>query len=206
MRSRWVSSRWLGWLRWLHLLAGLQSAVALVVYGVAGLAATWQARPEAPAAARRVEVRSYVPRDGESDVALALRLHHELALSLTRPPPDWVVQRAADGALTFRLYSPNGMQHLRVPQPGRVEIADERVDLARFLLNLHAHTVPRPGSNEDLRLVLWSIYNELSMLALGGFAASGLVLWLATRPRAVLPWTAFLAACAGCGWITWSSW
>jgi hypothetical protein len=205
MVSRRIPPRALHWLRWLHVLVGLQSAVALTVYAVAGLAATWHARPGAPEVARRIETRAFVPQEGESDFALALRLHQELALPLTGPPADWVVRRAADGALTFRLYSPNGMQHIRVPRRGVVEIADARVDLASFLLNIHAHT-PRPRSGEDVRLLLWSLYNELSMLALGGFALSGMALWLTTRPRAALPLIAFVAGCTSCVWLAWSSW
>lgn len=206
MVSRRIPPRALHWLRWLHVLVGLQSVVALTVYAVAGLASTWHARPGAPETARRIETRSFVPREGESDFALALRLHEELALPLTRPPPDWVVRRNADGEITFRLYSPNGMQHIRVPRSGVVQIEDARVDLATFLLNMHAHTLPRPGSGEDVRLVLWSLYNELSMLALSGFVISGVVLWWATRPRARLPMIAFVAGCTSCAWLGWSSW
>jgi hypothetical protein len=205
LRGR-ASARAVHWLRWIHVLVGLQSAAALIVYAVAGLAATWHARPGAPETPRRLETRAYAPRDGESDVALAKRLHAELALPLTDPPADWVVRRDDAGVLTFRVYSPNGMQHVRVPAPGVVQVEDARVDLATFLLNLHAHVLPPGLRGADPRLLLWSLYNELSMLALGGLALSGLTLWLATRPRAPLPFAAFVLGCASCLWIVWGSW
>jgi len=199
-------SRAIHWLRWAHVLVGLQAAAALVVYALSGFAATWNARPGAEEPPRRSETRSYAPREGESDVALAKRLHAELALPLTAPPEDWVVKRDAAGVLTFRVYSPNGMQHVSVPEPGVVVVEDARVDLATFLLHIHAHVVSWPVHDTDWRLVLWSVYNEVSMLALLGLAVSGIAMWLATRPLAPLPIAGFVLGCASCLWLVWGSW
>lgn len=202
-RGRW---RAIQWLRWVHVLLGLQATAALLVYALSGFVATWNARPGAEEPPHRSETRRYAPRDGESDLALARRLEVELALPLTAPPPDFVVQRDAAGALTFRLYSPNGMRHLRVPEPGVVVVEEARVDLGTFLLHLHANVVDWPVGDTDWRLVLWAVYNEISMLALLGLSLSGLVMWLATRPRAPLPLAGFVLGCASCLWLVWGSW
>lgn len=205
-RPRWTLSKAVHWLRWLHVMLGLQSMVALFVYAVSGLVSTWEGSPAAPSAVPAIETRSFVPREGESDLALAKRLHAEMGLPLTRAPEDWVVRRDAAGVSSFRVYSPNGLQHFRVSAPGEVQLGHQRVGLGQFLLHIHAHAAPRRGSGDDLRLVLWSIYNELSMFALGAFAISGVALWSMTRPRAVFPLIAFVAGCASCTWLAWSSW
>lgn len=204
-RRRLRASRAIHWLRWAHVMVGLQATAALVVYAVSGLAATWNARPGNHEPPRRSETRSYVHQDGESDLALARRLHAELDLALTAPPPDWVVKRDDAGALTFRLYSPNGMQHVRVPAPGVAVVEDARVDLATFLLHLHGHVVDWPIGDTDWRLVLWSVYNELSTLALLGLAVSGVVMWLVTRPRAAIPLAGSVLGWASCLWLVWGS-
>jgi hypothetical protein len=54
--------------------------------------------------------------------------------------------------------------------------------------------------------VLWSLWNELSLVSLLGLSCSGPLLWLGTRPRARLPLAAFALGCASCAAIIWRSW
>lgn len=195
----------LRWLRWLHVMVGLQATAALLVYALSGLAATSHARPDAEPDAREVRTSRFEPRAGESDVARALRLHDELAIPLTLPPPDWVVKRDAAGAITWRVYTPNGMHHVFAHDDGTLRVELEPFDLGKFLLNLHAYTVSGLDAKHDPRLVLWSIYNHLGMLTLGGLVLSGVAIWLVTRPRAVLPLAGLVAGSASCAWIVWRS-
>ena len=200
----------IAWLRWLHLVAGLQASAALVVYAVAGLVASFESKPpsaEALFSGAPRESRAFAPGPaGESDLALATRLHRELALPFTDPPRPPALRREVSGALTFRLFSPNGPFRVRVAEPGVAEIEHVRVGLGHFLLNVHGQIVGWPPEGKDARLVLWSLWNELSLVSLLGLSCTGPLLFVATRPRARLPLAAFALGCASCALLVWRSW
>jgi hypothetical protein len=169
-------------IRKLHMYAGLFSFTALMVYGVAGLEGTasrppGQSEPQSPA----VEFLEYKPPAGAGDKAVADSVHALLKPPLAGPIPEWAVHRNAAHDLELDFYSPNGMTRAVVlEKEGRLRIERRRVRVWGFLNDLHAMT---PGEyQQDIRLKLWSWYNEAAMWSLMGMVFSGVYLWLASRP------------------------
>jgi len=163
-----------------HIYAGLLSFTAFVVYGIAGLHATLLPAPDArpPEAASTREVALDVP-GGMTDKQVADLVHATLALPLTSPLPEWALQRDPDGRLRLDFYTPNGIHRVTVLEDeGRLRVDTGRTDLGRFLINLHAMT----GVTRSLPLLAWTAYNLLATVSLILMTATGLYLWLASRP------------------------
>ncbi|HEX7479273.1 MAG TPA: hypothetical protein VF331_15815 [Polyangiales bacterium] len=172
----------LRYLQLLHIYAGLQTCIALLIFGVAGLVATWSARPGAVPPAehtRRVPMRV----DGQlNDQQLALRAWQTLHLPLTQPPPDFAISHDRAGDLTFRLYTPNGETQVTVlAREQALRVAAQPADLGHFLLSMHLQTFGPVAQGGSRLLKLWALYIELSIVALGVLGISGLALWLFLR-------------------------
>jgi uncharacterized iron-regulated membrane protein len=206
-RSGWIeAASLLRLLRRLHAWTGLFCAPALLAAAVAGLTATWHAHA-ATDFPRRISERPFAAQAGEDDLSLARRIQREAALPLTQTPEDWLVGRDESGALRFELYTANGRHWLRFAEPaGLLRIESERVDLATFVLRMHAYSSALPSSGLDPRILAWSWYMTLATLGLAGFALSGIALWLGTRPRDPVSLGAFVAGWACCLGLVWSVW
>ena len=162
---------------------GLLNLSNLVVFGIAGLHATFEPAPEErePRVEREWEVAFAAP-PGLTDKQVADLVHAELDLPLTGPVPEWAVRRDPDGVLRLNFHTPSGPHRVRVAEAeGRLHVETVRNGLGRYLSNLHA-TVPR-YAGPDWRIRLWSYNVEFSLWSLLAMAVSGLYLWLATRPR-----------------------
>jgi hypothetical protein len=183
------------WIRRLHLHTGLASSTALVLFAVAGLDATFRDssahydRP--PDEVRWVEFAA--PPDLEED-ELVRRVHAALDFALSEPVPAFARHRDADGHLVLPHYSLNGRRDAVVlPEEGRLRVDVWHADAIAFLSQLHAVTLRVPPRGVDWRVVLWSLYVELSIFALFAFVASGAWLWWTSRPRHRLARAALLA-------------
>lgn len=174
----------LDWTRRLHIWVGLPCSVALVVFGITGLAVTaWRAPgSEAPPAVVRDVAYPVVP--GTDREQLAGDVHSFLALPLTRRLPNWAL--GADGAGHLRMvFNTINADHVVTvyEDEGRIRVESTPVPLALFVDRLHTHTPPTRLRGVDPRLFLWSLYMEYSIFALIFLSISGGYLWLATRPR-----------------------
>lgn len=183
MVERTAGQRAYRWVRKLHMYAGLLTYSNFTLFGVAGLVATCDERPEARAPYPSVVERAaFAPAAGASDKQMADALHARLDPPLAGPVPEWALRDDEAGNLLVSFYSVNGPTHVRVLEKHRaIEIERVRNPLPRFLSNLHALT-PREWTG-DWRLLAWAVMNEVALWTLLGLALSGVYLWLATRPR-----------------------
>ncbi len=169
-------------IRKLHMYAGLFSFTALMVYGVAGLDGTASPPPGQPEAeAPAIEFLPFNPAGAAGDKAAADAVYELLKPPLAGPIPDWAIHRNGANDLELDFYSPNGMTRATVlEKEGRLRIERRRVRVWGFLNNIHGMT---PGEyQKDIRLKLWTWYNEAAMWSLTGMVLSGVYLWLASRP------------------------
>src|SRR4026208_393415 len=99
-------------LRTIHMYTGLLNLSIVLVFGVAGLLATFESAPD-----RRkrpdftVEYREYTVPAGLDDKAVVAGVYEFLKLPLTAPVPAFSIKRDANNDLAFDLYNANGMRH-----------------------------------------------------------------------------------------------
>jgi hypothetical protein len=167
----------------LHMYAGLLNLSILLIFGVAGLWATFEPAPE-----RRkrpdpdVEFRDFTPPAGLDDKAAADRVHEFLNLPLTTPLPKFAIRRDANNDLALNFYTPNGIRRAVVlEKEHRIRIETQHIGFANYLNGLHTMTLN--NRSPDWRVHWWTYYNEFSIWSLIGMSISGVYLWLASRPR-----------------------
>ena len=189
-------------IRKVHIYAGLLVFSQLVIYGIAGLAATIYAGPERP---KIPYVTRYVPftaPPSSTDKQVAALAYQTLNFPLARPIPDWFLRRTPDNHLLLDFYNVNGIHRVVVlEEEHRLRVEEIRNNTALFLGDIHAAT---PGDGEAPPLIrAWAWWNEVGMWTLLGFCLSGLWLWLSTRPRYRWAWVSITAGVASLA-VLWS--
>jgi hypothetical protein len=98
----------------LHICAGLLTFAQILIYGLAGLAATAEERPRPKQVIASREV-AYTPAAGSSsmtDKEVADDIYRTLALPLTRPMPLFAIKRDAQNDLALDFYNINGIHRV----------------------------------------------------------------------------------------------
>jgi hypothetical protein len=169
--------------RKVHMYAGLLNLSILLIFGIAGLLATFESAPDQrkrpdPA----VEFRDFTVPPGLDDKAAAAQVYQFLKFPLVAPPGNLGVKRDANNDLAMDLYSANGPRHVVVlEKENRIRIETRRNAFGNYLNGLHTTTIN--GRSTDWRIRCWTYYNEFSIWSLIGMSLSGVYLWLASRPR-----------------------
>ena len=112
------------------------------------------------------------------------------------------MRRTPDNHLLLDFYNINGIYRVTVlEQERRLRVENIRNSTWLFLEDLHAET---PGHEDAPRIIYaWALWNEVAMWSLLGFCASGMWLWLSSRPRHRLAWLS-LAAGSACLAVLWA--
>jgi hypothetical protein len=174
--------------RKIHIYAGLLVFTQLIVYGIAGLVATFGGfeRSKAPSSV------GYVPftvPPSSTDKEVAALVYRTLSLPMTRPIPDWFLRRTPDHHLLLDFYNLNGIRRVVVLEDqARLRIEDIHHNTWIFLEDVHAATPADEGAPRLVRI--WSFWNEAGIWMLLLFCASGVWQWLALRPRFYWAWAA----------------
>ena len=178
----------LGIVRKIHIYAGLLVFTQLILYGIAGLVATFEPfeRPKQSISQREVP---FTAPPSATDKEVAALVYRELALPLTRPMPDWYLRRTPDHHLLLDFLNINGIWRVVVLEDQR-KLRVERIRNSAwlFLDDMHASTL---ADREAPRLIrAWAVWNEAAMWSLLAFCATGAWLWLGTRPQWLWAWSA----------------
>ena len=170
----------------LHVYAGLLSFAQLMIYGIAGLAATWEERPRPKAVSASREV-IYTPPASSTDKEVADDVYRTLALPLTRPMPLFAIKRNEQNDLLLDFYNINGIYRVTVlEREHRLRIDNVHNGATTFLNDLHTVTL---NDAEAPQLVhIWGYYNMFAMWCLLGFCISGVYLWLSAQARSWWAW------------------
>jgi hypothetical protein len=171
----------------LHIYAGLLTFSQLMLYGIAGLAATAQTAAERPKVPHTVRYVPFTVNPGATDKQVADDIFNALRLPLTRPMPGWFLRRTPENDLLLDFYNINGIWRVVVLERERqLRIEEIRNSLGLFLGDMHAVT---PGDAEAPRLVrVWAFYNEFAMWCLLAFCLSGVYLWMTAQARSWWAW------------------
>ena len=170
-------------LRRLHIYSGLLSFTALIVFGAAGLIGAFHPDPRGAArAAPLVSSVDFEVPQGASDREVADLVYERLAFSDAAPVPTWALGRSPENVLVLSFYGPNGVRRVTVlEEEKKLRVEHDRSTLGEYVNWMHAlvisNVAPKPA------VLLWSIYLEISIFTLLFMIASGIYLWLASRPR-----------------------
>ncbi len=179
----------------IHAYLGLLSFSALVVYGIAGLEASFGGDGQRIPQGRH---EPYTAAAGASDREIADDVYRRLQPPLAAPIPSFAIKRNENNDLAFTFYSVNGPTAVTVlEKERRLRIEVVRNDLGRFFGGLHATTLG--ARSPDLRITLWKIYNEVAIWSLVGMVLTGAYLGLASRPR--LRWSRYVLAAGTLGFV-----
>jgi hypothetical protein len=188
-------------IRKIHIYAGLLAFSQFLVYGIAGLAATFHRGPGRSETPRSVEHIPFDVPPSSSDKQVAALVYDKLRFPLTSPVPDWAIRHTADHHLLLDFYNVNGLYRVTVLEnEGRLRVENVRKGVWLFLDDIHAAT----AADEDTPPVVraWAFWNEVAMWTLLLFCASGAWLWLTARMRFGWAWISFAAgsACLAALW------
>jgi uncharacterized iron-regulated membrane protein len=179
----------------LHIYAGLLTFSQLVIYGIAGLAATFQPGLERPKVASSIRYVPFTAPPSATDQQVADEVYRTLHLPLTRPMPAWFLRHTPENDLLLDFYNINGIWRVVVlEREHRLRIEPIHNRLSYFLGDVHAMTTGDDAAPRVIRA--WAIYNELAMWCLLAFSASGVYLWLSARARAWWAWGLLASATA----------
>jgi hypothetical protein len=187
-------------IRRLHILAGLLVFSQFLVYGIAGLVASVQPSLERPKVPYLTRTVAFVRQPGESDKQVGMRVYELLKPQMSRPVPDWALQKSSEGYLRLDFYNVNGILRAFV-EPTQLRVEHIRNSTGIFIEDIHAATLNNEGAAPLIRA--WAAWNELGIWALLFFSVTGLYLWLATRPAWVWGWVTLGVSCAvfGAFWV-----
>ncbi len=188
----------IGVIRKLHIYAGVLTFAQLMVYGIAGLVATVQSGAERSQAPQSVYYAAFAVPSSSTDKEVAALVYRTLHFPITRPVPDWYLQRTPNNHLLLDFYNINGIHRVVVLEnEGRLRVEEIRNSTGLFLEDIHAATPAGEGNPGIIRA--WAVWNEVAMWTLLAFCASGVWLWLASRPGYAWAW---LSAAAGTASLT----
>ena len=182
-------------LRKIHIYAGLLTFSQFLIYGIAGIVGIWHGGVERPKVAESIRYVPFKAPANSSDKEVAAQVFREVRLPLARPMPDWFLRRTPEGNLLLDFYQINGIYRVVVEeQENRLRVEEIRNGISLFLSDVHAALPGDDGAPPLLRA--WAFWNEAAMWSLLGFCVSGMVLWMATRPRYGWAWGLLAAGCA----------
>jgi len=178
----------------LHIYAGLLTFAQILIYGIAGLAATVEERPRPKIVQSSREV-AYTPPASKTDKEVADDIYRTLSLPLTRPMPLFAIKRNDRNDLLLDFYNINGIHRVTVlEREGRLRIDEVHNKPATFVNDMHTVTLNDPEAPRIVRV--WGYYNTFAMWCLLGFCVSGVYLWLTAHVRSLWAWGCLAAGTA----------
>jgi lipoprotein signal peptidase len=187
----------------LHTYAGLMTFVNLMVFGLVGLAATLEPRPQQPTAT--VSNVPFAAGANLTDRQIAEQVCSLLHLSLATPIQNAVVQHDAANHLLLDFWHANGRHKVTVLESEhtlRIEVM--RDSFWSYLGTLHATTAAFHSG--DWRMQAWADYNEFAMWCLIAMLISGLALWLFAETRQRWASWSLALSCGIFGALCWWVW
>ena len=168
------------WMKKLHMYAGLLSFTAFMVWGIAGVGATFRPGP-GNRTPQEPEVRylDFQADPNATDQQVTDAMIERSGLPFIQPGRK--PARDPEGRLWVRYFHPNGQRRIiLLEDEGKLRIEQIDSSLWQFLNVLHMQSWLH--SNPGFEVRLWGLYNEFSLWAVIFMTLSGLYMWLATRP------------------------
>jgi hypothetical protein len=172
------------WVRRVHMYLGLLNFSLLMVFGIAGLAVTFEApdifsQKQPPS----VTYRDFTAPPSASDREVARLIGEAIQPAHAGEP---VIHRNEAHQLVADFYSINGLVRATLSENDhRLSVTTFRNSIWRFFDNAHATTINERVGEPVVRA--WAWYIELSIWSLVAMAISGV--WLGVASRSRFRWT-----------------
>lgn len=161
----------------IHTYTGLQAVLALLLFFITIIAVSIKSDKEP-------EI-TYYQFEGElslTDIKLARALHEQIGLRFEAVPQHWMLSGQTDKCLVLKLNSPAAKREITINKiNGHIEIKSWPLSFSDFANYMHQESIGRRKVTDSLWLWAWSLYIEISILALFLLPATGLYLWISNK-------------------------
>jgi hypothetical protein len=170
--------------RKLHFYVGLQAMLGLCLFSAATIIASLHTHEKTEPEITRHTYRGSTTLDpGE----LALRLHDQIGQKYESVPHGWMISSDPGNEVRIVYFSPNGKRDVALDLPGKtIEIRTYRNTFLQYLNRMHTESLGRRRPGDHIWLWLWSLYIELSLIALILLPVTGTYIWLTEKRKQ--PW------------------
>lgn len=183
------------WVQKIHMYAGLLTFMAFVIWGITGVHGGFTPPPGGftPPPVSSVREMPYQADGSLDDKELAKAIFEMIDIPLAGG--RYNIHRDDDLNLSFNVFTINGGRVVTFQEEeGIVRVEHRKNSLMSYLSSMHtAHS----GRHRLMwAATAWGYYNEMSIWAFLFMTASGVYMWLATRPKMRWAQASFLGMAA----------
>lgn len=175
----------------IHTYVGLQAVLALLLFSITVIAVSIKSEEEP-----ELSYHQFKSDISLEDIELAKLLYKEVGLRFEAMPKKWMLSEKEKGYLVIKLKSPAAKRELTINKiSGNVEIKSWPPTFSNFANYMHQESFGRRKATDSMWLWAWSLYIELSILALFVLPATGLYIW-ASKKTSKKFWANFSLFCS----------
>lgn len=161
----------------IHTYIGLQATLAILLFSISVIAVSIKSEKEP-----ELTYHQFAGDISLANIELAALLHKQVGLTFEPIPEQWMLSEADVGRLVVRLKSPAGRRKVTLNKTnGNIEIRSWPFTVSDFANHMHQESFGRRRVTDSLWLWAWSLYIEVSILALFVLPATGLYIWVSKK-------------------------
>lgn len=165
-------------IRKIHIYAGLQAAIALILFSVTIIALSLDHN------VKTAEI-SFDQYSGDltlESTSLAQSVHRQVGIRFEKTPQWWMVSEPSDNELIISTYSAKSSREIQLNKSsGEIKITTHPSSLTEMANYLHTQSITSRKTGDSLWLWAWSIYIDLSIASIFILPISGLYIWMTSR-------------------------
>lgn len=175
----------------IHTYIGLQAVLALLLFSIAVIAVSIKSEKEPEL--------TYHQFEGDislANIELAKLLRKQVGLRFEAIPQQWMLSEAVAGRLVVRFKSPAAKREVTLNKiNGNIEIRSWPLTVSHFANYMHQESIGRRKVSDSLWLWAWSLYLEISILALFALPVTGVYIWISKKSPKQF-WAKFSLVCS----------
>ena len=161
----------------IHTYIGLQVVFALLLFSITVLAVSIKSEKQP-----KLTYQQFEGDISLANIELAKLLRKQIGLRFEPVPQQWMLSEVDAGNLVVRLKSPAAKREITLNKiNGNIEIRTWPLNFTHFANYMHQESFGRRRMSDSLWLWAWSLYIEISILALFALPATGLYIWIAKK-------------------------
>jgi hypothetical protein len=165
--------------RKIHFYTGLQAMLGLCLFSLAAIIASVQTHERIEP---EITQHKYAGSTTLEPDEIALRLHDQIGGKYEAVPRGWMISGNTVNEVNIVYFSPNGKREVALDLPGKtIEIKTYQNNFLQYLNRMHTESLGRRKQGDHIWLWLWSLYIEVSLLALFLLPLTGVYIWLTEK-------------------------
>lgn len=166
-------------IRKVHIYAGLQAAVALLLFSITVIALSLSSKDTKT---KEVSFYQYTGNLSLESTSLAQAVHDQVGLRFEKRPQWWMISETPDNHLIIKNYSAQSSREIQLNKStGEIKITSKPLSLAEMANYLHLQNLGSRKTSDSLWLWAWSIYIDISVASILILPISGLYIWVTSR-------------------------